>query len=174
VAGTKINLSWEVQSATKVVLSRDGASLGDQPLQGSLPQTIKSDANYQLTGLNAQGDSVNVQLRIDVTQVVPPAPTSLKGKTVSNGIKLTWEYSLQNENKIVGFRIYRADLPPGTNFDRVVSQDVLTKDKRSWTDEIDPTCGRAYYAVAVYIDVVSGEERQTSASSNSWASKSCP
>jgi hypothetical protein len=44
-----------------------------------------------------------------------------------------------------------------------------------WVDTTaKPTCGKAYYVVAVYIDIITEEKKETGASTTSWYSTPCP
>jgi hypothetical protein len=151
--------------------------LGDQPFEGVLPRTIKGNENYLLTvtGAQAGGAPATASLRISAVQAVPPAPTNLTGQLVTDAFKLEWEYNNQDENDIVGFRLYRADVPPGTSFKRVADEKQILPGARDWTDTKDLTeiCGKAYYVVAVYLDF-NGDLQETNASGNSWYSPPCP
>jgi hypothetical protein len=90
-------------------------------------------------------------------------------------IKLEWTYNNQDENNIEGFRLYRADVPPGTNFKRIVDEKVLLPGIREWDDNKDlpPACGKAYYLVVVYRDF-NNNLQETDSSANSWFSVPCP
>lgn len=174
VAGTKVNLDWLVQDAIKVTLTVDGESLGNQDFKGPLPRTIRSDGNYLLTAENAQAETTNASLRIEVTQETPLAPFNISGEVITDTIEIEWEYYTQFENDIIGFRLYRADAPPGTNFKRVADEKVLLPGSRDWVDtkDLDQTCGKAYYLVAVYIDF-ENNLLETNASETSWYSLPC-
>jgi hypothetical protein len=67
-------------------------------------------------------------------------------------------------------------MPPGNNFQRAADLDQLPPGKRDWTDSNSEKCQKAfvYYAVAVYVDVVSGNQNETPASSTSWSSSNLP
>jgi len=174
VAGTQVNLQWLVQNALKVSLSVDDQSLGDQPFEGQLPQTVRAEGNYKLEARNVQDDLATAFVRIEMTQEIPPAPDNVSGEPLTDTVDISWEYRTQDENKIIGFRIYRADVPPGSNFQRVADEDDLDQGSRQWSDAVGVghTCGKAYYVVAVYEDF-NGDVQETDASENSWYSPPC-
>lgn len=171
VGGTRVNLSWLVQNATRVTLWADGDSLGDQSFEGRQPRTIRNlEERYRLVAENAQGDQDVEEILVTVKQEIPPAPVNVQGEIIADTIVIEWDFE-GDENDIDGFRIYRAVLPEG--FERAVS--IMDPGAREWedTEDMPPTCGRAYYVVAVYTDF-NGDTQETSASANSWYSPSCP
>jgi hypothetical protein len=176
LAGTLVRISWEVINAVpdSILLSIDGVDFGTVNPEGNLLRTIgNSDERYTLTAENAQGVQDSEVMLITARQVIPVAPVNLRGNVTSNTIELEWDYE-GNENAIVGFRVYRADMPPGTNFERVARESDLENFVREWedTDFSGVPCGKAYYVVAVYLDY-NGDKQETSSSANSWYSPSC-
>ncbi len=87
---------------------------------------------------------------------------------------VAWSYPVQERSRVDYFRIYRTDVPPGTDFEPVWPTEDNTP--KPFVDNLGPgkTCGKAYYVIAVYTDLVTGAERETAASSTSWYSTSCP
>ena len=132
--------------------------------------------SIMLTAENNDGQNqVFAFLQFEITSPpAPPPPSYVSGVEDAAGgtNKIVWSYSQDDRNRIDGFRIYRADVPPGTSF--VVISPVIDAQASEWFDQVSPTCGKGYYVVAVYTDPVSGEERETAASLTSWYSRSCP
>ncbi len=178
IVGTKINLSWQIQNATQASLSLNSASLGDQPFDGVLPQTVTSDGNYLLTASNDQEGVPpdTTQLQIVAIQQIPPPPFGLIGtEGMTNTIELEWQYNNEDENDIIGFRLYRDDDRPFDTYKRVADEKDLDAGTRDWDDtkDLNETCDKAYYVVAVYEDFT-GQLFETDASANSWSSLPCP
>ena len=171
IAGTTINLSWEVQNANKVSLSVDGNSLGDQALMGVLPQRVIDSENYSLLATNGPQNSqksATALLRIEADVDIPKPPAGFIGTVVaSDMIRLTWTYDNNEENKIIGFRVYRSDAPPHSTFRRIADEGDLDPGKEEYTDQKDfpPNCGKSYYVVAVYEDV-NGNLQETDSTAN--------
>jgi hypothetical protein len=81
---------------------------------------------------------------------------------------------------VTGFRVYGSNVSPQTNF-TPISTIYLTEtlpvsppSTFSVVDTVSPTCGRAYYVVALYQDIIAGVEKETNASGSSWYSTLCP
>ena len=170
VAGSKVKFSWQVQqNPAKVTF----VSIGDQPFQGDLTLVIKAAATYQLKAENGGGIStafIQIELK---PKPAPPAPFNVSGTYVTAPpIPLKWEFNPQYQDSIVGFRVYRADTP-STTFRRIADESQLAKTDRQFADPISPTCGRIYYVVGVYYDVVTDSYKETAPSTNSWATLGC-
>lgn len=171
VVRSLVELSWEVQNAVKVSLE----GFGDQPAKSSQIVTALESKTYHLIAENVEGAVTDAFLKVELVQPEPPdAPFGLQGREDANGITLSWSYPSQNLSDILGFRIYRATVPPGDNFVAVDTLELADLDTFEWTDTSTPTCGKAYYLVARYYDAVYDMERETSASPTSWFSKTCP
>ena len=65
-------------------------------------------------------------------------------------------------------------VPPGNNSAPAATLDLSTLDTFRWIDSDAPNCGKAYYIVARYFDVLNNEERETDTSATSWLSSPCP
>lgn len=175
-AGAWMKLLWEVSSAEVVTLE----GYGPQPAQGefALPGAITQAATYVLTAENNGGQNqIRAFVQVEVTSPPPPPPPFNVAGVEDAGAgtnKVSWSYRPQDRTRIDGFRIYRADVPPGNSFVAVWS--LYDPNATEWTDTLAPnqTCGKAYYVVAIYTDVISSEERETAASSTSWFSTPCP
>jgi hypothetical protein len=172
--GSRVTLKWKVNNADTVVVEPFGA----QPTEGSvvLPAPVVAPATYELTAKNNNGkNEIHAFLQIEITSRTPPqAPYNVRGTEDPAGKKNTieWSYTDLDRALIVGFRIYRAEVPPGSDFVAVWTE--YDPSATAWTDEVDPTCGKAYYVVAVYVDPITNEEKETEASSTSWYSQPCP
>jgi hypothetical protein len=172
--GSRVTLKWKVNNADTVVVEPFGA----QPTEGSvvLPAPVVAPATYELTAKNNNGkNEIHAFLQIEITSPNPPqAPYNVRGTEDPAGKKNTieWSYTDLDRALIVGFRIYRAEVPPGSDFVAVWTE--YDPSATAWTDEVDPTCGKAYYVVAVYVDPITNEEKETEASSTSWYSQPCP
>ncbi len=174
VAGTRVKLSWGVKDADTVTLE----NLGSQPPEGSitLPAPVVQPALIKLTAENNDGNNqVNAAIQFSVVSPAPPPPplqvTGVEDPAAETNT-IQWAYRSEDRASIDGFRIYRSDVPPGSDF--VVVWPLTDPSASSWTDNVSPTCGRAYYVVAVYTDWVNNVEKETAASSTSWYSKPCP
>ncbi|MGD8597188.1 MAG: hypothetical protein PVJ26_09195, partial [Anaerolineae bacterium] len=174
VAGSRVVLSWEARDAE--TLSIQG--FGTQPAQGSLtiPDPVTSSGSYVLTAENDGGNNqVKAFIQLNVTAPPPPsAPYNVHGieYEAQDKNEVFWSYSSADKDRIEGFRIYRADVPPGTNF---AEAGTVSSGENKWVDEnLTPTCGKAYYVVAFYTDPLTGDPRETQASDTSWYSQPCP
>ncbi len=174
-AGFRVKLSWGVNGAEVVSVG----SLGTQPAEGfvDLPDPVVQSTNYMLTALNNGGLNQRqafVQLDVKSPPAPPPPPHVSGGVNAADGeITILWSYRTEDQDRISGFRIYRTDVPPGTNF--VAVWTAYEPGARQWTDkDLDRTCGKAYYVATVYVDLISGAELETGSSSTSWYSPSCP
>jgi hypothetical protein len=172
--GSRITIKWKVNNADTVVV----APFGAQPTEGEVvpPAAVVAPATYELTAKNNDGNNeIHAFLQIEITSPNPPqAPYNVRGTEDAAGKKNTikWSYTDLDRALITGFRIYRAEVPPGNDFVAVWTE--YDPNAGEWTDEVDPTCGKAYYVVAVYVDPVTDEEKETEASSTSWYSQPCP
>jgi hypothetical protein len=172
--GSRVKLSWGVKDAETVTLEGSGA----QPPEGSLalPDAVVQDASYQLLAENnGGGNQVSAFIKFDVTSPPPPPePPHVTGveDAAAGTNRIVWSYRTEDRDSIDGFRIYRADVPPGSNFVAVWTE--YNPNATEWTDAPGQTCGKAYYVVAVYTDLSTGEEQETAASATSWYSKPCP
>jgi len=166
-AGSNVKLSWQVSGADRVTL----VGYEDLPATGSKVVLVTIDSTFQLMAENP-GGRVNAFVVLEAyLPEPPPPPYAVTGTEGPDGNEIRWAYSTAFEDYINGFRIYRADLTVGGGFQPV--QDVAPG-IHSWLDPISPTCGQAYYVVAVYSDPITGEERETDASATSWYSEPCP
>jgi len=171
VAGSRVKFSWQVNNVDKVTLT-DG---GDQPAQGNwTSQAVLQAKTYKLSAKN-QGGERDWFIYIDLQpQAQPPAPTNLQGSVGANPpISLAWSYSTLSQSSILGFRLYRGNVP-GAGFQVVADEGVLAAAVRSWQDPVSPMCGRVYYIVAAYLDLASNTIKESQPSSNSWSSSACP
>jgi hypothetical protein len=168
VAGSNVNLAWEVENADTVTL----VGVGDQPPSGTYTlMNVIAGQTFQLTATSAAGTAKSsLRLRV-VAKAAPPPPFNVNGTPSGANIVLTWEYAAENE--IIGFRVYRApdEVSP---FARVADEAQLSNGARQWVDVGPlPVC-TVYYVTAVYIDPLSSNKLETAASVNSWYSAGCP
>lgn len=173
--GSRMKLSWEVRNAESVVLQDFGpqALIEDGFL---LPGSIIESGDYVLIAQNNGGaNTAKATIRVDIASPEPPPPpynvTGIEDPTGGTNT-ISWSYRFADRPKIVGFRIYRADFPPGSMFEPV--QTLYDQNASSWVDMPTETCGKAYYVVALYVDYVTDEEVETQASTTSWYSQPCP
>ncbi len=173
--GSRMKLAWEVRNAESVVLQDFGpqALIEDGFL---LPGSIIESGDYVLIAQNNGGaNTTKATIRVDITSPEPPPPPyNVAGvEDAAGGTNtITWSYRFADRSKIVGFRIYRADFPPGSAFEPV--QTLYDTNANNWVDSLAETCGKAYYVVALYVDYVTDEEVETQASTTSWYSQPCP
>jgi hypothetical protein len=175
-AGSDVNLRWSVQGADTLTLISLllGSQDQDPTSTGKTLLSVTTEDTYQLTAQNAGGTTQkSLQIRLKSPDP-PPPPSNVDGLQGSGAITITWVYATQDEDDIIGFRIYRADMPPGTNFTRVADEGDLNPGSEQWVDQVSPTCGKVYYVVALYFDIISGENKETDASTTSWGSQPCP
>ncbi|MBP7689546.1 MAG: FHA domain-containing protein [Thermoflexales bacterium] len=178
VAGTPVEFRWLVRNSTAVLF--DGASvaaINDSPSSQIVPG-VKQPKTYELRALNAIGTTTLKFVKIVIQQKAPPPrPFNVNGTdSAAPPLLLTWQYNAADVDKIVGFRVYRATVP-NTTFDRVADYDTLDNAARQFADPLDnppsPTCGLAYYVVAISLDA-DGNPVESQPSSNSWYSSPCP
>jgi hypothetical protein len=176
VAGSAVKFTWFTQDAAKVTF----VDFGDQPpSDASLTiYDVKEEKIYQIEATNDDSDIVaTAYLRVSIEPPPPPdPPDSVQGVEMDGQILVTWTYNTAAESEIEGFRIYRDDdiRDPDNALVRVAGPDDLPPDSREWSDPVgDVTCGKGYYVVAVYIDILSGDEQETNASYSSWYSRPC-
>ncbi len=168
VAGSNVNLAWEVENADTVIL----VGVGEQASSGTYTlKNVIADQTFQLTATSS-GGTVKKTLKLEVVaKATPPIPYNVNGTVSGDDIILTWSYDAEND--IIGFRVYRApdEVSP---FARVADEAELGNGTRQWVDEGPlPTC-TVYYVTAVYIDPLSGDKLETAASANTWYSAGCP
>jgi hypothetical protein len=173
-----VRLDWVISGQTTNVTLTGGplgqAGYSQLGPEASINLSISDDAVFVLRAFNGDQQALRtleVRLEHPLSSVVSP-PTNLEGQEVGNsnpppdtGVLLTWDY--ENDNLIVGFRVYRNT---GTGFTLIAAEDQLNNSTRRYFDANDDTC-MTYYVVAVYLNA-SGQFRET-APSNQWQN-SCP
>lgn len=175
--GSDIILSWKVTGADNVTLNGEDLALHEdqKPIKNVVAAATHHLVATNNGGLNVVHAFVQIQLYLPPP---PPPPHNLSGIESSDGITLTWRYKQASVPAITGFRIYRADVSPQTDFVGVGEvtdlAPAIPPSTYQFLDEISETCGKAYYVVALYMDVIANEERQTDASATSWYSAPCP
>lgn len=168
VAGSNVNLRWVTNNADTITL----VGVGDQTPSGTYTvNNVVVDKVYQLKASNDNGSTQEfLQLRV-VPKPPPPAPYAVDGTDNGTSVTLTWQYD--NENDIIGFRVYRAPAVSGP-FTRIADESQLANSARQYIDSTTPAGCAGYYVTAVYLDPSSGNKQETSASQNSWFKPSCP
>ncbi len=181
VAGSKIILKWEIQQASKVTL----VGAGDQPhSQASYTDSklnpVTSLVNYQLIAENAAGNQTSKFLDIQVVPNPPPAPpTNFQGQQDQpdpGKNTLSWDYDITKQDEIAGFRVYRADLTAAdTGFKPWKTLGVSDPPEFTYSvvDTPTTTCGKGYYVVTLYIDLITGDIKETDSATSSWYSSPC-
>jgi hypothetical protein len=180
---TTVVFSWQVENAVEVTFSpADGAS---QEV-GTIGQATALVAgagikNYTLVAKNEVGIPVQQVIEVTVVDQPPPDPPyNLIGveDPAGNTNTLTWQWKQdRDKSQIVGFRVYRADVPGGS-FELIPGADENNPDleadasPKQFADSVSPTCGKAYYVVAVYLDI-DDTPQESAVSTNSWYSTPC-
>jgi hypothetical protein len=186
-AGSMVKLSWKVTNADAVTLQ----DFGPQPPEAALvlPDPVVASVTYMLAAVNNKGaNETDAYVKLELlARPAPPTAYDLGGeiqvdKDGNPLIILSWYYDKAFATEIDGFRIYRADVSPGGDglfepVDELQREDTWArKTKYQWTDQLkagDPTCGRAYYVTAFYMDVVANEEKETNSSTTSYYTAPC-
>jgi hypothetical protein len=177
VVGTDIKLSWETSTdAQSVTLSPINQSFG--PGKNELEmfkfsvKTAPSNENPKEYTLVVQGvggaSDESLEIKV-VSRSTPQPPSSVGGTTNGDDNELRWSWS-GDEDDILGFKLYRSDVPPGNDFS--FQQEILDPDARSWTD-VGGGCGKVYYIVTLY-EGLDLSPQETESSGTSWASDACP
>ena len=177
---TEVTFQWETSAAAVKATFRDEASgaveTGTVPV-GQAQKVIIQNGRFTLVAENANAETTQPkEILVRVVDPPPPdPPSSVFGKETADGNEIDWVWRADpTKSAIVGFRIYRADVPNGAFaiLPRGDENSLIATD-RTFTDEVSPTCGKAYYVVAVY-QVLTGEFKETPVSLNTWFSAPCP
>jgi hypothetical protein len=185
LAATQVQLNWLVEDASEITLFGPGVTegVGNQGNR-DLGQVI-SNGTYQLTASN-DGGSTTATVILQVQLQPPPPPYDVDGLVGTEAVSITWQYDDESFEKpyFIGFRIYSADVSADSTDTAFYEVGDLRKapgdlPQLQYTFEhaLPPpldTCGRAYYVTAIYEDVLTGDEMETDASTNSWYSMPCP
>jgi hypothetical protein len=175
---TEVTFQWRTDNAaTKVIFTEPGggAEVGTVPV-GQSQKTITVNGTFTVVAENAdakQTAPLAIQVRV-VDRPPPNPPFSVIGTEKPGENEITWRWNLDpNKSDIVGFRVYRADVPGGS-FALLPGADEnsLPKGTTIFTDSLNPTCGKAYYIVAVYEDL-EGNILESPVSLNTWFSTPC-
>jgi hypothetical protein len=172
--GANLIFSWVTNNAVKVIFTpANGAATEGSPIGQSGTQRVNNAGTlkYTLVAENGAGQRTSVrEITVEVIDKPPPDPpfSVLGVENIDVQNMLTWQVNSDpNKSDITGYRIYRASVPGG-NFSPIGE----TSDK-SFVDPVSPTCGLAYFVVALYEDI-SGSIQESPASLNSWNSALCP
>ena len=175
-AGTKVKFRWGVQNAVEVQFDAYGA----QPFPDGefiLPTLIVQTSQFLLRAKDGGGNTFTRSIILDVVPpAAPPSPLSVGGSSLdANQNQISWQYPADKLDSILGFRLYRIDLSTNSTV-RVAGEGTLTTAINQYTDIFTPSCGKAYYVVATYVDITdpSLAVKETGPSSNSWFSVPCP
>jgi len=176
--GALMKISWSVNTATTLMLDGKGAqslNFGTRPFEGELILQYDGTINeFVVTAVNdPAGDlstakSASATIKIVAREIIPSNPFNLAGTVDGNGANaLTWSYAGQDQQRIAGFRVYRADVS-NMNFAAVAETQPLV------TNYVDTTagCGRVYFVVATYRDF-RNNVLETGPSPTSWFSPAC-
>jgi hypothetical protein len=113
--------------------------------------------------------SASATLKIVANEIIPSNPFNLSGSVNGTGANVvTWSYSAQDQQRIAGFRLYRANVSD-MNFAAVAETEPLVT---NFTDATLPGCGRVYFVVATYRDF-RNNVLETGPSPTSWFSPAC-
>jgi hypothetical protein len=168
VAGTVVELKWDVQGSDSVTIE----GLGQRPPNGTeiVPPLVQA-LTYRLVAENP-GGTVDAFIQFEVIAPNPPAPTGIDGYIVDGNTALTWQYSPAEQPNIVGFRLYRAPAPPGTEFNVIADESVLPAPARTHEDA-GVSCNFAYWITAVYYDPRTNRYLETAQSATTYYSPPC-
>jgi pSer/pThr/pTyr-binding forkhead associated (FHA) protein len=180
---TNVTFRWQTSAATtKVTFAEPGGDTetGAVPT-GQTSRTISRSGTYNLVAENATGQQTAPQfIEITVVDRPPPrAPYNVLGyeDPAAGTNQLSWRWENESgRSPIVGFRVYRATVPGGS-FALIPGADenslAADANPKEYTDSVSPTCGHAYYVVAVYRNL-QDDALESPASTNSWYSLPCP
>jgi hypothetical protein len=175
---TTVTFLWQVNSAAvQAILTEDGVTPISQGVPFMMHNVIISKAgSFVLTAENAEGQRDQRTISIEITDQLPPHPpfnVAVEEDVAGNQNILTWDWTFNPaRSNIVGFRVYRLDDPNG-NATRIADESILTVEAtKRYIDQVNPTCGRAYYVRAVYRDI-SGQLQESGASTNTWYTGQC-
>jgi hypothetical protein len=177
---TEVTFGWQFDSAATggSELTFGGQVVGSGTNQGSVPRTILASGNYRLVAKNADGnESSPAIINVTVVEQPPPNPPfNVRGTEGSapNTNLIEWDWNPDPaKSDIIGFRVYRSDLPNGPFVQIGPSVINNPPGTQEYSDNTaNPTCNRAYYVVAVYEDL-SGNQLESAVSTSSWFSSPC-
>lgn len=179
VVGALLKISWSAGSATSLILDGKGSqslNFGTRPFEGELIlQYDGTITEFVLTAINdpagnpATAKAGSATIKIVAKEVIPSNPFNLSGSVSGTGQNvLSWSYAGQDQQRITGFRIYRANVSD-LNFAAVAETGPLVT---NYTDPTLPGCGLAYFVVAIYTDF-RGNLLETGPSPTSYFSPGC-
>lgn len=194
--GADVVISWEATEATEVVLV-ETSDTGDRTYGKRLPEDqisiiASGPLDYVMTAYN-NPNGVDVvtapkrefgtatrQLRIELNPAEPPDPptnvTFSGGTNDDDPVQISWDYNSLQVDKIIGFRVYKARAG-SIDFTPIADEEDLDNEARDYKDEEPPFCDRAYFVVAVYIDLTKpGNDKtvETDSGSTSFFTPPCP
>ncbi len=182
---TKVTFEWSADQAAEftqlTIDSKDGIIIAVGTRTGKAPNVeITKEGSFVLVAKNADGKESNPKtIKIEFLAKSPPdPPDNVRGTEKPEGNTIEWDWEFDpDKSDIIGFRLYRAEMPGG-NFEPIADENDpgMGKDGgNKYLDESPPggTCGKAYYVVAVYLDL-DGTKRESAASTTSWFSSPCP
>jgi spore germination protein YaaH len=122
VEDTSATLSWQAGSAydgasvAGYVLYKDGQAMG--VVDGQITTVaLASEREYTFTvrTLDSQGalSEASASLKVLTTHTPPPAPTNVTANTTSQSATLSWSPSDAVSGTIVGYRVFRDEIPVG-------------------------------------------------------------
>lgn len=177
--GALLKISWSANTATSLMLEGKGTqslNFGTRPFEGEL--VIQYDGTITEFVLTATNDPAgnpstaktgSASVKITAKEVTPSNPFNLSGSVNGTGQNvLAWSYASQDQQRITGFRVYRANAGD-LNFAAVAETGPLVT---NYTDPTLPGCGLAYFVVATYTDF-RGNLLETGPSPTSYFSPGC-
>ncbi len=178
--GALLKISWSVNSATTLILDGKGTqtlNFGTRPFEGELIlQYDGTITEFVLTATNdpagnpSTATSGSASIKITAKEIIPSNPFNLSGVVDGTGANaLTWSYAAQDQQRISGFRLYRANVSD-MNFAAVAETGPLVT---NFTDTTAPSCGRAYFVVAATYRDFRNNVLETGPSPTSWFSPNC-
>jgi hypothetical protein len=186
VAGSCVKLKWQVDGAVIVTLSGQPVEHSMVVPQAPSPPCLTANTSYILIAINGDPDKAAAQVKREYdlfVTITPPAtpgpPCCVNGSQLKDGSGnlLTWDYSAL-ATVPAGFRVYRSTVW-GTRTPFEPKFETLDRTVKQWLDPDKPTCGKAYYVVALYKNVTGDMCSdpvmcETEASTTSWYSPPCP
>jgi hypothetical protein len=175
----QIRLDWVVSGQTTNI-TLTGGPLGNTGYtqlssQDSVTMTISTDSVFVLRAFNGSQQVLRtLQVRLSHPSTANPvlqAPYNLSGQLVTSpypGVQLNW--SFDNRNAIIGFRVYRAT-GSSSAFNQIANEDLLNSLVSQYFDLGAGSSCAKYYVTAVY-ENADGQTQET-ASSNQYSTPAC-
>ncbi len=198
-AGIDVRIAWDVTGATVADL-KESSPFGNASFLERLPKDeiiVTASADNVRYTLEAYNNPNNISPRLpdentrlygfvtrsliirleEPEEFAPPTNITFSGGNAADDpVLISWDYNAEQADKILGFRIYKA-AAGSTSFARIADESVLNNTIRTYQDAEPPLCGRIYYIVAVYENLLlPGADKtvETDAGDTSFLTPPCP